>query len=50
MRISYAEFDFVITIGELPEVTESESATSEEREAEDASKSDESGETESSAA
>lgn len=46
----YAEFDFVITIGELPEVTESESATSEEREAEDASKSDESGETESSAA
>ena len=46
----YAEFDFVITIGELPEVTESESAASEEREAEDASKSDESGETESSAA
>ena len=46
----YAEFDFVITIGELPEVTESESAASEERAAEDASKSDESGETESSAA
>ena len=38
----YAEFDFVITIGELPEVTESESATSEEREAEDASQSNES--------
>ena len=38
----YAEFDFVITIGELPEVAESDSAASEERAAEDASQSNES--------
>ena len=46
----YAEFDFVITIGELPEVAESDGAASEERVAEDDSQPDESAGTESSAA